>query len=69
MNTKENAESKPHENAESKMKTVKAAWDKEPAGAKKDASFKHYSAAEKAHKAKNDRECMTELAAAEKALN
>lgn len=56
-------------NAESKMKTVKAAWDKAPAGSKKDAAFEHYSAAEKAHKAKNDKECMTELAAAEKALN
>lgn len=56
-------------NAESKLKTVKAACDKAPAGDKKDAAFKHYSAAEKAHKAKNDKECMTELAAAEKALH
>jgi hypothetical protein len=56
-------------NAESRLKTVKAACDKAPAGAKKDAAFKHYSAAEKAHKAKNDKECMTELAAAETALH
>lgn len=57
-----------NKNAESKMKTVKAACDKAPAGTKKDAACNHYSAAEKAHKAKNDTECMTELAAAEKAL-
>lgn len=28
-----------------KMKTVKAAWDKAPAGPKKDAALKHYQAA------------------------
>lgn len=60
---------KSNTNADSKLKTVKAACDNAPAGAKKDAAFKHYSAAEKAHKAKNDKECMTELAAAEKALH
>ena len=32
-----------------KMKSVKAAWDKAPAGPKKDAALKHYQAAEKAH--------------------
>jgi hypothetical protein len=37
-----------------KMKTVKAAWDKAPAGPKKDAALKHYQAAEKAQTAKND---------------
>jgi hypothetical protein len=56
-------------NAESKLKTVKAACDQAPAGANKVEAFKHYSAAEKAHKAKNDKECMTELAAAERALH
>lgn len=54
---------------ETKMKSVKAAWDKAPAGVKKDASFKHYSAAEKAHKDNKDKECLVELAAAEKALH
>ena len=56
-------------NAESRLKTVKTACDNAPAGAKKEAAFKHYSAAEKAHEAKNDKDCMTELAAAEKELH
>jgi hypothetical protein len=47
-----------------KMKTVKAAWDKAPAGPKKDAALKHYQAAEKAQTAKNDSECNRELDAA-----
>ncbi|AZU05239.1 hypothetical protein X907_2729 [Glycocaulis alkaliphilus] len=51
-----------------KMKTVKAAWDKAPAGAKKDKSLKHYQAAEKAHKDKNDKETNRELDEATKAL-
>ena len=51
-----------------KMKTVKAAWDKAPAGPKKDAALKHYQAAEKAQTAKNDAECTRELEAAEHAL-
>lgn len=50
------------------MKSVKAAWDKAPAGPKKDASLKHYQAAEKAHTAKNDAETMKELDAASHAL-
>jgi hypothetical protein len=50
------------------MKAVKAAWDKAPAGPKKDAALKHYQAAEKAQTAKNDAECTRELAAAEHAL-
>lgn len=50
------------------MKTVKAAWDKAPAGAKKDAALKHYQAAEKAHTAKNDAETTKELDAATRAL-
>jgi hypothetical protein len=52
-----------------KMKTVKAAWDKAPSGPKKDASLKHYQAAEKAQTAKNDAECIKELNAATSALN
>jgi hypothetical protein len=36
-----------------KMKTVKAAWDKAPAGMKKDNALKHYQAAEKAMTAKS----------------
>jgi len=51
-----------------KMKTVKAAWDKAPAGPKKDAALKHYQAAEKAQTAKNDAECIRELDAAVHAL-
>ena len=50
------------------MKTVKAAWDKAPTGPKKDAALKHYQAAEKAHTAKNDAECIKELDAAARAL-
>ncbi|SFH13794.1 hypothetical protein [Sulfitobacter dubius] len=45
----------------SKMKLVKAAWDKAPSGPKKDVAFKHYQAAEKAHTAKNDAETNKEL--------
>lgn len=51
-----------------KMKTVKAAWDKAPAGAKKDKALTHYQAAEKAQTAKNDAECLKELDAATHAL-
>ena len=51
-----------------KMKNVKAAWDKAPSGPKKDASLKHYQAAEKAHTAKNDGEANKELDAAQHAL-
>ncbi len=55
-------------NVADKMKTVKAAWDKVPAGPKKDAAHKHYQAAEKAHTAKNDADTHKELDAATKAL-
>jgi hypothetical protein len=55
--------------ASEKMKTVKAAWDKAPAGPKKDASLKHYQAAEKAISAKNNAECIKELNAATHALS
>lgn len=51
-----------------KMTSVKAAWDKAPSGAKKDAALKHYQAAEKANTAKNDAETNRELDAATRAL-
>lgn len=51
-----------------KMKSVKAAWDKAPAGPKKDAALKHYQAAEKAHTSKNEAETNKELDAATHAL-
>jgi len=51
-----------------KMKSVKAAWDKAPAGPKKEAALKHYKAAEKANTAKNDADTNKELDAAVKAL-
>lgn len=51
-----------------KMKSVKAVWDKAPAGAKKDAALKHYQAAEKANTVKNDAEANRELDAATHAL-
>lgn len=51
-----------------KMKSVKAACDKAPAGAKKDAALKHYRAAETAHTAKNDAETIRHLDAATHSL-
>lgn len=51
-----------------KMTSVKAAWDKAPAGPKKDAALKHYQAAETANTAKNDAETNKELDAATHAL-
>lgn len=51
-----------------KMTSVKSAWDKAPAGPKKDAALKHYQAAEKANTAKNDVETNKELDAATHAL-
>jgi hypothetical protein len=51
-----------------RMTSVKAAWDKAPAGPKKDAALKHYQAAEKAQGAKNDAECGRHLDAATSAL-
>jgi len=47
---------------------VKAEWDKAPAGAKKDAALTHYTAAENAMKAKNEKECLAHLEEAGKAL-
>jgi hypothetical protein len=52
-----------------KMTSVKAAWDKAPAGPKKDAALKHYEAAEKANTAKNDAEANKELDAASEKLS
>ena len=52
-----------------KMTSAKAAWDKAPAGPKKDAALKHYQAAEKAHRAKNDAETNKSLDAAQRALS
>jgi hypothetical protein len=54
--------------AADKMKTVKAAWDKAPAGPKKEAALKHYQAAEKAQTAKDDATVTKELDAATAAL-
>jgi hypothetical protein len=51
-----------------KMKTVKAAWDKAPAGSKKDTALTHYQAAEKAQTAKNDAETLKQLDSATHAL-
>jgi hypothetical protein len=50
------------------MKTVKAAWDKAPAGPKKDAALKHYQAAEAAVKAHNEQGCIAALKQAQAAL-
>lgn len=50
------------------IKAVKAAWDKAPAGPKKDAALTHYQAAEKAQTAKNDADCLKSLDAAKQAL-
>ncbi|MDW4500219.1 hypothetical protein R5H30_19685 [Sulfitobacter sp. D35] len=52
-----------------KMTSVKAAWDKAPAGPKKDAALKHCKAAEKANAEKNDAETIKELDAATHALS
>lgn len=60
--------STPFNTTDEKMKTVKAAWDKAPAGPKKDAALTHYQAAEKAQMAKNDPECLKALNAASQAL-
>jgi len=54
--------------AADKMKSVKAAWDKAPAGPKKDAALKHYQAAEKSNTAKNETETTRHLDAAAHAL-
>lgn len=51
-----------------KMRTVKAAWDKAPAGPKKDEALRHYQAAEKALAAKKDADCIKELDATTRTL-
>ncbi|QGZ33507.1 hypothetical protein [Stappia indica] len=55
-------------NVTEKMTSVKAAWDKAPAGPKKDAAFKHYKAAETAQTANNHADAMKELDATTRAL-
>lgn len=57
-----------HISTQDKMKSVKAAWDKAPAGPKKDAALTHYKAAETAMAARNDGECVKCLDAATHAL-
>ncbi len=52
-----------------KMTAVKAAWDKAPAGPKKDNALKHYQAAEKANTAKDNAVANKELDAASRALS
>lgn len=51
-----------------KMKAVKDAWDKAPAGPKKDAALAHYQAAEKSLTAQKDADCLKSLDAATAAL-
>ncbi len=51
-----------------RMESVKAAWDKAPAGPKKEEALKHYKAAEKAHNVKDDAETNKELDAATRVL-
>lgn len=50
------------------MKAVKAAWDKAPAGPKKDAALKEYKMAEQAHAKKDEKACMGALAKAKTAM-
>lgn len=50
------------------VKTVKAAWDKAPAGPKKDAALKHCQAAEAALKAHDEQGCISALKQAQAAL-
>lgn len=51
-----------------KMKSVKAAWNKAPAGPQKEAALKHFRAAEKANEAHDDALTNKELNAASSAL-
>jgi len=62
MNTEQNKTAE-------RMTSVKATWDKAPAGPKKDAALKHYQAAEKALANKNNAETNKSLDAAGKALS
>lgn len=51
-----------------KIRVVKSAWDKAPAGPNKDAALVHFRAAEAAHAEKNDADCLIALDAATQAL-
>ncbi len=54
--------------AQDRMKSVTAAWDKAPAGPKKDAALQQDQAAGKLQAAKNEAECLKSLDAAKAAL-
>jgi hypothetical protein len=56
------------ETTEAKMRSFKATWIKAAPGTKKEAAFKHYSAAQKALAAKNEVDCNMHLNAAALAL-
>jgi hypothetical protein len=55
--------------AAEQMKIVKAAWDKAPAGPKKDAALKHYTVAENAVQAHDEKAALKALEEATKALH
>lgn len=50
------------------MRALNAAWDKAPAGPKKDAALKEYKMAEQAHAKKNEKACMGAIAKAKTAM-
>lgn len=50
------------------MKAVKMAWDKAPAGPKKEAALKEYRAAEQAQSKKDEKACMAALGKAKTAM-
>lgn len=50
------------------MTSIKSAWDKAPAGQKKDDALKHYQASEKSNKENNEIETNRHLDAAKLAL-
>jgi hypothetical protein len=56
------------QNVSEKMKTVKAACDKAPAGPKKEAALKHYQTAQQSQKDKKENQAIRELDQATKAL-
>jgi hypothetical protein len=55
-------------NTADKMKSVKAAWDKTPAGPKKDAALTHDQQAEQSHTATTDAETNKALDACTQAM-
>lgn len=61
-------EKRPMTNTADRMKSVKAVWDRAPAGAKKDTALKHCLAAEKGQTARNDAEANRARDAAAHAL-